>query len=252
MQTCDFEWRRKQWNITMRKCSTLNQKVKFIGSYTEFECGIEISEISRADLGIWKCQMEQYVFGGSLGSGKRGENRFQVYSPTTTTTTTTTTSTSTRAPARRNGRMLNVDIPISGIKSIPSNGKTMLAEVFRVNLISGCVSGVVILIFLILFAALVYRHKKLRSREPSQVMETLPIPRKLQMDLRQKNLKTKTEKLNQMTLSPTSTMSRRTSLSSVVPSIEDDNINKDDIVFMMKIFPHLITLSDKEGFATIV
>ena len=47
-------------------------------------------------------------------------------------------------------------------------------------------------------------------------------------------------------------MSRRTSLSSVVPSIEDDNINKDDIVFMMKIFPHLITLSDKEGVATIV
>ena len=74
-------------------------------------------------------QMEQYVFGGSLGSGKRGENRFHVYSPTTTTTTTTSTTTSTRAPAGRSGRMLNVDIPVSGIKSIPSNGKTMLAEV---------------------------------------------------------------------------------------------------------------------------
>ena len=71
--------------------------------------------------------MEQYVFGGSLGSGKRGENRFHVYSPTTTTTTTTSTTTSTRAPAGRSGRMLNVDIPVSGIKS--SNGKTMLAEV---------------------------------------------------------------------------------------------------------------------------
>ena len=30
-------------------------------SYTEFECGIEISEISRADLGIWKCQVFSFI-----------------------------------------------------------------------------------------------------------------------------------------------------------------------------------------------
>ena len=79
--------------------------------------------------------MEQYVFGGALGSGAREETRFRVYTPITTTTTTTTittTTTSTRAPGDRRGRMLDsnhFDFSTSGINSVPSNSKKLLAQV---------------------------------------------------------------------------------------------------------------------------
>ena len=49
-------------------------------------------------------KIEQYVFGGSRGSGITDQRRINVFVPTSTSTTTTTTS--TRAPSTRQGRAL--------------------------------------------------------------------------------------------------------------------------------------------------
>merc|ERR1719391_1109713 len=48
-ERCNFEWRRKEWNVTRRRCSELQHKVRFIGRYDRNECGIEIFGLTAQD-----------------------------------------------------------------------------------------------------------------------------------------------------------------------------------------------------------
>ena len=72
-RNCDFEWKRKAWNITKTSCIGLNSRVNFIGNYDDHECKIEITNISSDDNGTWTCEMEAYVFGENSG-GKTEKN----------------------------------------------------------------------------------------------------------------------------------------------------------------------------------
>merc|ERR550525_1116586 len=47
------------------------------------------------DTGIWKCEIEEYVWGGARGSGRKGWAQMNVTVMSSTTTTTTTASTAT-------------------------------------------------------------------------------------------------------------------------------------------------------------
>ena len=67
-QFCDFVWKRATGNITTQECQ-IPDKVSFHGRYNDRECGIRINSASVEDTGKWRCEVEQYVFLGSRGSG---------------------------------------------------------------------------------------------------------------------------------------------------------------------------------------
>merc|ERR1712154_306605 len=80
-------------------------KISFHGKYDDRTCGISFIATPE-DTGIWKCEVEEYVWGGSRNSGRKVYATMNVTvqatttrSPTppstTTTRTTTTTKTST-------------------------------------------------------------------------------------------------------------------------------------------------------------
>jgi len=105
---CDFEWKRSQSNITMQDCplNENHEKISFHGKYDDRTCGISFIATPE-DTGIWKCEVEEYVWGGSRNSGRKVYATMNVTvqatttrsptppSTTTTRTTTTTTKTST-------------------------------------------------------------------------------------------------------------------------------------------------------------
>merc|ERR1711915_634910 len=93
-QLCDYEWKRGVWNLTQMSCDGLEERVRFVGSYDEYECAIQISDAMEDHIGSWTCELESYVLGGGRGSGKirREKINVTVNLPTTTTTTTTTTT----------------------------------------------------------------------------------------------------------------------------------------------------------------
>ena len=216
-------------------------------------------------LGVWKCKMEQYVFGGSRGSGIRGEARFLVYTPTTTTTTT-----STRAPVLRDGRTLDfehdqdedIDVTLDvnlledkkNEKPLTKFKNLILSNMFSTNLISGCVALSVMVVFLSLFAYIVRRHRaQSRARTDEEQMPS-------QADVIRKPDSNKVSRIpdhmhpdpkiqwgspklrNKIPLSPETMLStcssnrssRRTSLTSIVPSINPEE-EPMDISFMMKV-----------------
>lgn len=103
---CDLEWKRKANNITMQDCDDFKDKnVEFHGAYDDYQCGITFIA-SEADSGLWECEIEEYVLGGSRGSGRKDNAHMNVTviakpAPTSTTvsttykTTTPTTKTTT-------------------------------------------------------------------------------------------------------------------------------------------------------------
>merc|ERR1719213_114903 len=104
---CDFEWKRHHNNITMQDCplNENHEKISFHGKYDDRTCGISFIATPE-DTGIWKFEVEEYVWGGSRNSGRKVYATMNVTvqatttrSPTppstTTTRTTTTTNTST-------------------------------------------------------------------------------------------------------------------------------------------------------------
>jgi len=112
---CDFEWKRNEGNITMQQCDldVSKKNVSFHGKYNDKECGMSFIA-GEEDTGMWKCEIEEYVWGGSRGSGRKvwAQMNVTVMTPTTTsasspqstttvtttvTTTTTTTGSSTTA-----------------------------------------------------------------------------------------------------------------------------------------------------------
>jgi len=98
---CDLEWKRKANNITMQDCDDLKDKnVEFHGLYDDKQCGITFVA-SEDDNGLWECEIEEYVLGGSRGSGRIDNAHMNVTVmtkpsssstsvPTSTITTTTT------------------------------------------------------------------------------------------------------------------------------------------------------------------
>jgi len=106
-QECDFEWKRAKGNITTQEChGAFKEKAVFHGKYDDRECGITIASATSQDQGTWRCEVEEYVFLGSRGSGALVQSEIQVtvQNPTTPTTPSTTstprTSTSTAAKAK--------------------------------------------------------------------------------------------------------------------------------------------------------
>merc|ERR1719492_313814 len=103
---CDFEWKRHHDNITMQDCplNEDHEKISFHGKYDDRECGISFIAAVE-DTGIWKCEVEEYVWGGGRNSGRKvfATMNVTVQAATTTsrsptppsTTTTTTTMTTT-------------------------------------------------------------------------------------------------------------------------------------------------------------
>merc|ERR1711874_849510 len=111
---CDFEWKRHHNNITMQDCplNENHQKISFHGKYDDRTCGISFIATTE-DTGIWKCEVEEYVWGGSRNSGRKVFATMKVTvqaattrspsptPPSTTTTTTTTTTKTTKTTTKR-------------------------------------------------------------------------------------------------------------------------------------------------------
>merc|ERR550532_614931 len=92
-QECDFVWKRAEGNITTQEChSAFSEKAVFHGKYDDKECGITIASATSQDEGTWRCEVEEYVFLGSRGSGalRKAEIQVRVQDPTTPTTPSTT------------------------------------------------------------------------------------------------------------------------------------------------------------------
>merc|ERR1719397_580769 len=68
------------------------EKAVFHGKYDDKECGITIASATSQDQGTWRCEVEEYVFLGSRGSGalRKAEIQVRVQDPTTSTTPSTT------------------------------------------------------------------------------------------------------------------------------------------------------------------
>ena len=43
--------------------------MRFIGNYDQHECKVELKNVAPSDVGKWECELEEYVFAGSRGSG---------------------------------------------------------------------------------------------------------------------------------------------------------------------------------------
>jgi len=105
-QICDFEWKRSEDNITMQECplNENHQKISFHGKYDDRQCGVSFIATEK-DTGIWRCEVEEYVWGGARNSGRKVSATMTVTvqasttsrptPPSTTATTTSSTSTTT-------------------------------------------------------------------------------------------------------------------------------------------------------------
>merc|ERR1719245_5539 len=100
---CDFEWKSHHDNITMQECplNENHEKISFYGKYDDRTCGISFIATAE-DTGIWKCEVEEYVWGGGRNSGRKVFATMNVTvqatttrSPTPPSTTTTSTITTT-------------------------------------------------------------------------------------------------------------------------------------------------------------
>merc|ERR1719436_984869 len=100
---CDFEWKRHHDNITIQECplNENHEKISFYGKYDDRTCGISFIATAE-DTGIWKCEVEEYVWGGGRNSGRKVFATMNVTVQATTTrsptppSTTTTTITATK------------------------------------------------------------------------------------------------------------------------------------------------------------
>ena len=63
---CDFEWTKDTWNVTTLNCT---EDYEFVGDYDNYECAIELTNISLEDAGKWTCEIESYYAGRYRGYG---------------------------------------------------------------------------------------------------------------------------------------------------------------------------------------
>ena len=43
---CDFQWKRDVWNITTLECSDFEGRSRFVGTYDNYECGMELDNVT--------------------------------------------------------------------------------------------------------------------------------------------------------------------------------------------------------------
>ena len=43
---CDFQWKRDVWNITTLECSDFEGRSRFVGCYDNYECGMELENVT--------------------------------------------------------------------------------------------------------------------------------------------------------------------------------------------------------------
>lgn len=185
-QICDFEWKRSEDNITMQECplNENHQKISFHGKYDDRQCGISFIATEK-DTGIWRCEVEEYVWGGARNSGRKVSATMTVTvqattttrstppSTTSTTTSTTTSSTTTTAAASNTSSVTTVksealddgmsqktpeavprvDSDSSAVESAGSGGAT-----------AGAVVVILLLLAAVLGGAVYYRRR--RSKRP--------------------------------------------------------------------------------------
>ena len=78
-QICQFEWKRSYGEVKKQNCDTyLNDRIEFIGNYNEFDCSIELSNLTLSDAGKWTCDLESYVWGPISGSTDTAEFNLMV------------------------------------------------------------------------------------------------------------------------------------------------------------------------------
>ena len=73
-QVCKFEWKRSYGDVRKQSCdSNWNDRIKFVGNYNEYDCSIELSNLSLSDAGEWTCNLESYVWGPISGTTDTAE-----------------------------------------------------------------------------------------------------------------------------------------------------------------------------------
>ena len=45
-KVCDFQWKREVWNITTLECSDFEGRARFVGTYDNYECGMELDNVT--------------------------------------------------------------------------------------------------------------------------------------------------------------------------------------------------------------
>ena len=43
---CDFVWLREPYNVTTKECTDFKGRARFIGSYDNYECGLELDNVT--------------------------------------------------------------------------------------------------------------------------------------------------------------------------------------------------------------
>ena len=51
----------------------MNDRIEFVGNYNEYDCSIELSNLSVSDAGEWTCDLESYVWGPISGTKDTAE-----------------------------------------------------------------------------------------------------------------------------------------------------------------------------------
>ena len=164
------------------------------------------------DEGLWTCAMEYYKFGGGKGSSRilKKDTYVHVVSPTTTTTTTTVPPTFT--VRGKKGKILEENLRDNALPTT----KNLATEVSFAKFVPHAISILVVVIFVVLFTLIVVLHKLKNVRQQQQQ----------QREVRQ-------------TIS-----TARSQVEAELAKLPDVN----DVMFLKKIFPHVMRLpSDDLG-----
>ena len=68
-------------------------RTRVSGDYSKHECAITVSAVREEDAGVWECELESYVLGGTRGYKQTQNIRVAVSAPATSTSSTTSTTT---------------------------------------------------------------------------------------------------------------------------------------------------------------
>jgi len=189
---CDFEWKRSEDNITMQDCplNENHKKISFHGKYDDRQCGISF-KATEEDTGTWKCEVEEYVWGGSRNSGRKVYATMWITvqvsttrpptPPSTTSTTTTTSTTSTPSTSSTTSSAVPSTTSLPPSKTESGEGRSDSPEaVPRIDSDSsgessaggGATAGAVITVLLLLGAlvagAVYYQRRRQRKRPDAE------------------------------------------------------------------------------------
>ena len=45
-KVCDFQWKKDVWNITALECSDFEGRARFVGTYDNYECAMELDNVT--------------------------------------------------------------------------------------------------------------------------------------------------------------------------------------------------------------